>query len=60
MLYCHSFSISLNLEYTTRKVHETSVRLKLNGTHQLLANANDVNLLGGNTEAIKKHRETLN
>jgi hypothetical protein len=31
--------------------------LKLNGTHQLLAYADDVNLMGDNTDTIKeKHR----
>jgi hypothetical protein len=34
------------LEYAIRKVKENQVRLKLNGTHQLLAYADDVNLLG--------------
>jgi hypothetical protein len=33
--------------------------LKLNGTHQLLAYADDVNLLGDNVDAIKKNTETL-
>jgi hypothetical protein len=35
------------------------VGLKLIGTHQLLACADDVNLLGDNADYIKKHTETL-
>jgi hypothetical protein len=47
------------LEYTIRKVQETQVGLKLNGTHQLLAYADDVNLLGDNIDTIMKNTETL-
>jgi hypothetical protein len=35
------------------------VRLKLHGTHQLLAYADDVNLLGDNTDTINKNTGTL-
>jgi hypothetical protein len=35
------------------------VVLKLNGTHQLLAYADDVNLLGVNTDTIKKNTENI-
>jgi hypothetical protein len=35
------------------------VGLKLNGTHQLLAYADDVNLFGHNTDIINKNTETL-
>jgi hypothetical protein len=33
--------------------------LKMNGTHQLLAYADDVNLLGGNIDNINKNTEAL-
>jgi hypothetical protein len=35
------------------------VGLKLNGTHQLLVYADDMNLLGYNTDTIKKNKETV-
>ena len=33
--------------------------MKLNGTHQLLAYADDVNILGGSVHTAKKNAETL-
>jgi hypothetical protein len=47
------------LENAFRKVQENQVGLKLNGTHQLLAYVDDVNLLVGNIDTIKKNIETL-
>jgi hypothetical protein len=47
------------LEYAIRKVHENQVGLKLNGTHQLLAYTDDVNLLGDDIDTINKNTETL-
>jgi hypothetical protein len=47
------------LEYFIRKVQENQVGLKLNETHQLLAYADDVNLLGDNIDTTKKTTDTL-
>jgi hypothetical protein len=45
-------------QFAIRKVQENQVGLKLNGTHQLLSCANDVNLLGDNIDNIRKSTET--
>jgi hypothetical protein len=43
------------LEYAIREVEENQVGLNLNGTHHLLAYTDHVNLLGVDTDTIKKN-----
>jgi hypothetical protein len=50
--------LNFDLVYPFRKVQENQVGLKLNGTPQLLAYADDVNLLGDEIGTIKD-TETL-
>ena len=45
------------LEYAIRRVQVNQDGLKLNGTHQLLAYADDVNILGGSVDTLRKMRK---
>jgi len=47
------------LEYVIRRVQVNRDGLKLNGTHQLLAYAKDVNILAGSIHTLKENAEAL-
>jgi retron-type reverse transcriptase len=51
------FNIALG--YAFRWVQNNQVEMKLNGTHQLLVYADDVNLLGNNIYSAKKSIQTI-
>jgi hypothetical protein len=48
-------SFQFVLECAIRKVQENQVGLKWSGTHQVLAHAEDVNLLRDNIDTTKKN-----
>jgi hypothetical protein len=51
--------LNFALEYAIKRVQVNQVGLKLNGTHPLLAYADDVNILGGSVHTVKENAEAL-
>jgi hypothetical protein len=49
----------LVVNFAIRRVKVSQDGLKLNGAHQLLVPADDVNILGGRVHAIEKKTEAL-
>jgi len=47
------------LEYAIRRIQVNRDGLKLNGTHQLLAYADDINILAGSMHTLKENAEAL-
>jgi hypothetical protein len=47
------------LEYAIKRVQVNQDCLTLNGKHQLLAYADDVNILGGSLHTVKENAEAL-
>jgi len=47
------------LDYAISRVQVNQNGLKLNGTHQLLAYADDVNILGGGIHTLKENAEAV-
>jgi hypothetical protein len=50
---------NFSLDYAIRRVRGNQNGLKLNGTYQLLAYADDVNILGGSILTVKENAEAL-
>ena len=47
------------VEYAIRRVQVNQDGLKLNGTHQLVVYADDVNVFGGSVQTVRENAETL-
>jgi len=50
------FLFNFDLKYIIRRVQVNQDGLKLNGTHQLLVYADDINILGGSIYTIENNR----
>jgi hypothetical protein len=50
---------NFSLEYAIKRVQVNQDGLKLKDTHQLLAYADDVNILGGSVHTVRENAEAL-
>ena len=50
-----SLLLNFSLAYAIRKVQETNLGLDMNGTHHVLAYADDVNLIGDDIRTIERN-----
>jgi hypothetical protein len=50
---------NFDLEYAIKRVQVNQDGLNLNGTHQLVAYADGVNILGGTEHTVKENAEAL-
>ena len=50
---------NFTLEYAISRVQVNQDGLKLNGTHQLLAYADEINILGGSIHTVQENAEAL-
>ena len=51
--------IATTTQYAIRKVQEANLGLDMNGTHQVLACADDVNLTGNDIRLIERNADVL-
>jgi len=59
LTYWANIWVKFALEYAIWRVQVNQDGLKLNGTHQFLVYADDVNILGGSVHTVKENADAL-